>query len=302
MELHQLTTFESVVALGSFTRAAESLCLTQPAVTRQIAALEAELKTRLFDRLGRTVRMTTAGETLHRYAAAIVRMEREARQAVADVDAGAAGRIIVGASNTLATYVLPELLRCFRAEYPQVEVAVHTGVSADVLEMVRANDVDLGLVTAEVSDSGLSAHTLGEFATVVVVPPGHPLAGLQSVTAAELADHPLILMESGTSLRTYVDRVLSAAGVQEQVAIEMDNVEAIKRMIEAGLGISMLPEVAVGAEISAGRLVSLKLAGIPQANRQIRQVYRRDKYLTVAVRAFIEIAGLTANERTEATR
>jgi DNA-binding transcriptional LysR family regulator len=286
MELHHLTTFEAVVTHGSFTRAAEALCLTQPAVTRQIAALETELKTRLFDRLGRAVQLTSAGEALHRYSEAILRMEREARQAVADVGTGEAGRLTVGASNTLATYVLPGLLRCFRQQYPRVEIAVHTGISAQVLEMVRANEVDIGLVTAEVSDPLLTT----------VVPSGHPLAGRTEVGAAELADNPLILMESGTNLRTYVDRLLSAAGVQEQVTMELDNVEAIKRMIEAGLGISLLPEVAVRAEVASGRLVALKLADVPKSNRRIRLVYRRDKYLTVALRAFVELAGRNANE------
>jgi DNA-binding transcriptional LysR family regulator len=255
-------------------------------VTRQIAALEAELKTRLFDRLGRAVRMTTSGEALHRYAEAMVRMEREARQAVADVRTGEAGRLTVGASNTLATYVLPDVLRRFRSKYPGVEIAVHTGVSAQVLEMVRANEVDVGLVTANITDPLLTMRALGDFETAVVVPPQHPFAGRKSVTAGELADHPLILMEAGTSLRTYVDRLLSAAGVEEQVSMELDNVEAIKRMIEAGLGISLLPQVAVSAEVEAGRLAALDLADVPQSHRRIRLVYRRDKYLTTAIRAF----------------
>lgn len=285
------------MAHGSFTRAAEALCLTQPAVTRQIGALEAELRTRLFDRLGRSVKMTTSGEALHRYAEAMVRLEREARQAVADVGSGECGRLIVGASNTLATYVLPEMLRCFRAGYPRVEIAVHTGVSSQLLEMVRGNEVDVGLVTAEVTDPLLVSMVRSDFATAVVVPPGHPLAGRSSVSATELSDSPLILMESGTSLRTYVDRVLSAGRVKEQVSIELDNVEAIKRMIEAGLGISMLPEVAVRAEVASGRLIALKLADVPESNRRIRLIYRRDKYLTFAMRAFIELAGANAKER-----
>src|SRR5215813_13325179 len=113
MELHQLEAFEAIVAHRNFTRAAEALHLTQPAITRQIASLERELRTRLFDRLGRTVQMTAAGEALHRYAAQIVRLSQEAQHAVADIEAGTAGRLAVGASNTLATYVLPPLLRRF---------------------------------------------------------------------------------------------------------------------------------------------------------------------------------------------
>ncbi|HLV81151.1 MAG TPA: LysR family transcriptional regulator, partial [Chthonomonadaceae bacterium] len=167
MELYQLEAFEAVILHGSFTRAAEALSLTQPAVTRQIAALEAELKTRLFDRLGRTVHLTAAGEMLHRYAEEIVRLAREALHAIADIEAGTAGRLAVGASSTLATYVLPPLLRRFRESHPRVEISVHTGVSAQVVEMVRANEVDIGLVTGEVHDPALQATILADFATCV---------------------------------------------------------------------------------------------------------------------------------------
>ena len=298
MELHQLESFEAVVACGSFTRAAEALHLTQPAVTRQIAALEKELRAPLFDRLGRTVQMTTAGEALHRYAESIVRLAREARQAVFDIESGGTGRIAVGASSTLATYMLPSQLRRFRESHPCVEIAVHTGVSARILGMVRANEADVGLVTGEVHDRVLTATALADYETVVVVPPSHPLAARSSISASELAGSPLILMETGTNLRTYVDGLLNAAGVEEQVTMELDNVEAIKRMIEAELGLSMLPEVSVSAEVAAGRLVALKLTGVPHARRRIRLVHRRDKYLSTALRAFMHLLETTGINET----
>lgn len=297
VELHQLEAFEAVVLHRSFTRAAEALFLTQPAVTRQIAALEAELKTRLFDRLGRSVQLTASGETLHRYAESIVRMAREARDAVADIEAGGSGRLAVGASSTLATYVLPGLLRRFRETHPApVEITVHTGVSARVLEMVREGGADIGLVTGargdgsgsggDTTDPLLTVTVLADYETCAVVPPGHSLAGRDRVRAGDLRGSPLILMETGTNLRTYVDRLLSAAGVAEQVALELDNVEAIKRMIEADLGISLLPEVSVRAEVEAGRLIALPLDGVPRAHRRIMLVHRRDKYMPAALRAF----------------
>jgi len=289
MELYQLEAFEAVIAHGGFTRAAEALHLTQPAVTRQIAALEAELHTRLFDRMGRTVRMTESGEGLHRYAEQIVRLAREAKLSVAEIESGEAGRLAVGASSTLATYVLPSLLRSFRSSYPAIEISVHTGVSAEVIELVRSNDVDVGLVTAEAAGPVFVSTSLGDYGTCVVVPPSHPLAGRQSISAAELAGSPLILMESGTNLRTYVDRLLNAAGVEEQVTMELDNVEAIKRMIEAELGISLLPQVSIQAEVATGRLAALSLTDIPQAHRQIRLIYRADKYVNAGMGAFMEL-------------
>ena len=158
-----------------------------------------------------------------------------------------------------------------------------------MLEMVRANEADVGLVTGEVQDRVLVATVLADYETCVVVPPGHPLAACGAVRAAELAGHPLILMEAGTNLRTYVDRLLSAAGVAEQVTMELDNVEAIKRMIEAGLGISMLPQVSIRSEAAAGRLVALGLNDVPRAHRRIALVHRRDKYLSAALQAFLRL-------------
>jgi DNA-binding transcriptional LysR family regulator len=233
--------------------------------------------------------MTSAGEALHTYAEQIVRLAREAERAVSEVGSGAAGRLAVGASSTLATYVLPAILRRFRESYPRVEISVHTGVSSQVVEMVVANEADLGLVTADVRERVLTSAVLAEYETRAVVPPGHRLARHKSASAADLAGSPLILMEAGTNLRTYVDRLLSAAGVEEQVALELDNVEAIKRMIEADLGISLLPEVAVRSEVESGRLVALPLAGVPQANRQIRLVHRSDKFLSKSMQAFMKM-------------
>ncbi len=296
MELYQLEAFEAIVAHGSFTRAAESLHLTQPAVTRQIASLEAELKTPLFDRLGRAVQMTSAGHALHDYAARIVRLAREARQAVADVGTGETGRIEVGASSTLATYVLPTLLQKFRQTHARVEIAVQTGASAQILERIRAGETDVGMVTGDIHDALLNVTYLANYETCVVVPPGHALAGREAVRARDLAGYPLILMETGTNLRTYVDKLLSAAGVAEQVALELDNVEAIKRMIEAELGISMLPVVSVRAEVADRRLVALRLLDVPRAKRRIALVHRRDKYLSTSLKAFMELSRTISSE------
>ncbi|HLJ54728.1 MAG TPA: LysR family transcriptional regulator [Chthonomonadaceae bacterium] len=291
MDRHELEAFEAVVKHGNFTRAAEALFLTQPAVTRQIGSLEAALRTRLFERLGRTVRVTPAGEVLHRYASEILRLFAEAESAVGDVATGAAGRLAVGASSTAATYVLPAYLRRFREAWPGVEMSVHTGPSAQVVEMVTGGEVDLGVVTGFREQAGLVALPVAEYATGVVVYPEHALAasGMRPIKAAELAGSPLILMEEGTNLRTYVDRLLSAAGVRERATLELDNVEAIKKMIEARLGISLLPLVTVETEVAAGRLVALPLADVPSAQRRITAIYRRDKFLSAAFRAFLDV-------------
>jgi DNA-binding transcriptional LysR family regulator len=203
MEFSQIETFLAVARTQNFTRAAEALFLTQPAVTRQVAALEAELKTRLFDRLGRGARLTTSGEIFLPYAERLVQLAQESKRAVLEVEAGVVGRLQIGASSTLATYVLPPLLKAFREAYPSVEIAIHTGVSARVREFVDKGSVDVGLVTTDVGseamrDTHLWSEPLTRFTTCVVVPPSHPLIGLPApLSVVALSDWPLVLMEYG---------------------------------------------------------------------------------------------------------
>ena len=290
MELHQLAAFVAVARERSFTRAARALFLTQLAVTRAVAGLETELRTRLFDRLGRAVRLTASGETLLRYAERVLRLTDEARATVSDVETGAGGRLSVAASSTLATYLLPGLLAQFRRSYPAVEIAIQTGISARVRERVRAGEGDVGMVTsgAEPADADPAMVTvpLATLATVAVLPPGHPLAGDPAATPNALLAEPLLLMEPGTNLRGDAERLLGAV----VPVMELDNVETIKRMIAAGLGVSLLPEIAVRAEVAAGTLAAVPLAGVPAGSaRRIELVYRRDKYLSAALRRFIAL-------------
>lgn len=295
MEFHQLEAFVAVARERSFTRASLRLHLTQPAVTRAVAALETELRTRLFDRLGRSVQLTPSGETLLRYAERVLKLTEEAKAAVSDIETGSAGRLSVGASSTLATYLLPPLLAKFRQAHPAVEISIHTGISARIRDRVRNGAVDVGLVTTgpdeenTTSDVAMTILPLAELDTCVVLPPFHPMAMHSSIDAATLlsSELPLLLMETGTNLREYAEAVFGSAVFP---AMELDNVEAIKRMIAAGLGFSLLPEIAIRTEASAGTLTTLPLADFPQkSNRRIELVYRRDKYLTAALRRFIAL-------------
>lgn len=297
MELRHLETFACIADLQSFTKAADALHLTQPAVTRQIGALERELKTRLLERMGRRVQKTAAGEALYGYAVEMLRLRQEAVSAVQDVAAGVSGRLTVGASSTAATYVLPLLLHQFHAAYPAVELCVQTSVSGRIVDMVQSSRVDCGIVMDFRATDALIETPLSEYATVAVVYPAHPLAASLHVTASELAASPLILMASGTNLREYVDRLLSEAGIVAQIALELDNVEAIKKMIEAQLGISLLPQVALESETASGRLIALPLHDVPHARRRISVIHRKDKYLSAALKAFMQMLRDTVGMR-----
>lgn len=290
MELRQLEAFVAVATEGGFTRASEALSLTQPAITRQIGGLEAELKVRLLDRLGRRVALTAAGEAFLPYASRVLQMVTEARQAIVDVSGGIAGRLSVGVSSTAATYILPPILRRFHDSYPRVELSLRTGPSAHTVEVVAANIVDLGVVMDYEERPGIRVDVVGEYALAVVAHPGHALARRQDggVVVADLAGEAAILMQPGANLRRMTDRIFAEGAVKPVVAMELDNVESIKKMIAARLGISILPQIAVDAEVSAGTLVSLPLDG-GMHRRPIAAVYREDKYLSSAMTAFLAI-------------
>lgn len=292
MELRQLETFARLVEVKTFTRAAEELSLTQPAVTRQIGALEGELRTRLLDRLGRRVAPTAAGEALYRYAVDIVRLADEARRAVEDVAAGVSGRLSVGASGTASTYLLPAIIRRFTQNFPAVEMSVHTAPSASIAQMVRENAVDLGVVMNFTAREGIRAVTVARYESVLVAHPDHPFArefGSGPLPASRLAEGDFILMQAGANLRAYVDELLGNAGARPRVVMELDHVEAIKKMIEAGLGVSILPNLAVEEEVSSGRLVALPITGAGETRRPISAIYREDKYLSAALKEFVAL-------------
>lgn len=292
MELRQIEAFATVARVKSFTRAASVLHLTQPAVTRQIAALEESLGASLFDRLGRTVRLTAAGEAFLPRAEALLQGAGDARRAVREVARGDSGKLTLAASSTLAAYVVPGILREFRCAHPGIELALRTGLSAQIRELVRTGLADVGLVTTEgeplLAEVGpLEVHRLGRYETALVVPPGHPLAQNPSATPADLAGESLLAMEPGTNLRAFVDRLLTLGGVSARITMELDSVEAIKRMVEAGMGVALLPRIAAQSEAEAGRLVALPLSGVALADREILLLWRKDHSKNSILRAFL---------------
>lgn len=292
MELRELDAFVRVVNLGGFRKAAESLYITQPAVSRQIAVLERELSTKLLERMGKRVLLTASGEVLYNYATQILHLRQEALRRVEDVREGTSGRLTIGASSTAATYVLPALLRRFRVENPHVELRVHTGVSSRIGEQVLRNEVDAGVVMDFPGHPDITEVGLAEYAMCLVVYPDHRFANplhLSGISQASLEGEPLIVMEPGTNLRAFVERVLSSTGIVGHISLELDNVEAIKKMIEARLGISLLPFVAVREEALTKRLVALPLSDLPNAVRAISVVYRKDKYVFGSLRHFVDL-------------
>ncbi|MBI3944321.1 MAG: LysR family transcriptional regulator [Armatimonadetes bacterium] len=288
MELFQLRSFLRAADEGSITRAAAALYLTQPAVTQHVRALERELGVPLFDRTGRGVALTPAGEALRRYARRSVALLAECRQVIADLEAGETGRLVLGAGVTTSIFHLPGCLRALHEAHPGIDVVVRTGRSAHVTALALEREVDLGLVTSSVQHPDLRVLGLYEEEILLVTPHDHPLAG-RTVTPREVAGAPLILFPEGTGFREYLARALADAGITPRVKMESDSVEAIKSFVAVGLGVSFLPEAAAAAEIASGELARAQIEGLPPLKRRTSALYRTDRYLNAGARAFLGI-------------
>ena len=288
MELRQLETFRVVARELSFTRAAEELEYSQSSVTAQVQALERDLGQPLFERLGRRVVLTHAGGRLLEYAERMLRLADEARASVAG-DEEPAGTLNIGASETLCTYRLPPVLRRFHERCPRVRLVFHPGLCPDIQRGVAAGAYDVGFLLMEpVRPPNLRVEALVDEPLVVLAPPSHPLARRARVLPGDLAGEPVLVTEAGCSYRGMFERLLAAAGVRPEATMEFASVEAIKQCVMAGMGVTLLPEVAVTGEVADGKLAALRWAG-PELCVVTQLATHKDKHLSPALRAFLEI-------------
>ncbi|MGE3065991.1 MAG: LysR family transcriptional regulator [Hyphomicrobiaceae bacterium] len=271
--LDQLQTFVDVIAHGSFSAAAERLNVSQPAVSLQIRQLEKRLGVRLIERVGKRATPTPAGAELLRHARQIDQLVTAARDSMVPHAKGVAGRVRVGTGATACIYVLPTILRTLRKRFPDLEVIVSTGNSADILRQLEDNDLDVAVVTLPAPGRMFDVTPLFDDEVVLLAPKGDPLP--ERITAAALAARPLVLYESGAHTRKAIDTWFAKSGRAAKPIMELGNVEAIKEIVGAGLGWGMVP--ALAAPQGKSGLVSRSLT--PRLARRLGLVLRRDKPL-----------------------
>ncbi|MFQ5658387.1 MAG: LysR family transcriptional regulator [Candidatus Methylomirabilales bacterium] len=291
MDLDQLATFRTVAGMGSFRRAAEALHLSQPAVSKQIQALELELGERLLER-GRTVRLTLAGEVLLKYAKRMSHMAQSARDEIADLQELRSGRLSVGASHSIARDVLPHLLESYRARYPHVALSIEVGWSPEIMRRVIARDLDLGLVIlvapGPVSPSQLTCLPLGASEVVFVAAGSAPFVKRKHLTLEDLADVPWILCQDGCQYRSYVEKRFAEQGLALHIAVEVTGMEVQKKLVQLGLGVTLIPKHFVAEELKAGTLRIFRVKGTNPSSL-FCLVYRSDKYIHRAMQGLLEL-------------
>jgi DNA-binding transcriptional LysR family regulator len=289
MELRQLTIFRAVARTLNFTKAAASLNYVQSNVTAQIHALEEELGVPLFDRLGgKQVVLTDAGHQLLEYAERLLDLAEEARATVS-MRGEPQGTLKIGATPTLCIYRLPSLLHTFRTRYPRVRLIFRPSPGSELRSLVRTGSIDVAFVFEEADHKGGPGdEPLSREPIWVLASPDHALVGREVVVPSDLGKMDLLLTEAGCCYRSHFERVLSRASVYPATTLEFNSIEAVKQCVMAGLGLTILPAVAVAAELSQGRLLKLPWMG-PDLTVVTHVVWHKDKWLSPALDAFLSL-------------
>ncbi len=291
MSDRRLYVFHTVAKLLSFTKAAESLHMTQPAVTFQVRQLEEYFNTRLFDRTHNRISLTEAGKRVYEYGGKIFEIYDEMENAVKELTGEVSGVLIVGASTTIAEYMLPALLGDFKTAFPDVNVRLKVSNTDGIVSMVENNIIDLGVVEAPVSNKNLAVELCKQDQLVAIVPPGHPLAENTTVAIEALLEHPYICREEGSGTREVILDYLQESGLSNSnldVIMELGSPEAIKGAVEAGIGITILSKATLVKEIKLGTLVAIPLE-VP-LERPFSFVHQKQKFRQRAMEELLDFA------------
>jgi len=284
----QLRAFEAVTRTGSFTKAAERLHVTVPAVSLQIRQLEREHGVRLFDRVGRRVRLTPAGEALRQYADRIFTLAHDAERALQGADDFRGTRLRVAATPTTAGYYLAPFWKRLRRRYPgmQLEVSVHN--TRTVRQRLLAFEDDLGMLGGATEDGPLIVRPFARDVMVAIVSPEHPWARRKSVTLRALGREPLILREPGSAGRDRLERSLRTAGIEPRAVMEMTSTEAIKQAVEANGGVGILARAVVARDVRGGHLRALPVRG-GNLTLELAFAYHRERADSPLLRAVLDV-------------
>jgi LysR family transcriptional regulator, low CO2-responsive transcriptional regulator len=288
MDFDQLETFLEVARLSSFSRAAEKRFRTQPAISSQIRALEEEVGAKLLDRSGGKVSLTAPGKIFLRYVEDSLEARKAMMTALAEAERVPRGEIVVGANEGTCLHILPEVFAEFKRNYPDVAVNIRRSDYAKILESVIDNSVDFGVVSLPVKDARLTVVPIHQDELVVIVPPHHPIADVKSVTIEDASNYPLVLPKGGHT-RDALDKLFYERKLKPQIAMELDSSELLKRFVAADVGIGLIARSNVEEDVKANVLTALRLADA-HIRRDLALVFRKDKALSRAARAFIDIA------------
>jgi len=287
----RLQVFHTVARLLSFTKAAETLHMTQPAVTFQVRQLEEHFNTRLFDRTHNRISLTDAGRHVFDYADRIFKLYAEMESSVREITGEVRGTLTIGASTSIAEYMLPPLLGDFKERFPEVVIHLKVSNTEGIVAMVENNAIDLGVVEAPVSNKNLVVETCKIDRLVAIVPPAHPLAGRERVDFATLLEYPFICREEGSGTREVIADYLcrqNQCNLALKVAMELGSPEAVKGAVEASRGVSVVSRTTIQKELRLGTLVAIELD--PPLDRPFSFVHQKQKFRLRVMEELLDLA------------
>jgi LysR family transcriptional regulator, low CO2-responsive transcriptional regulator len=288
MDFDQLETFLEVARHASFSRAAEKRFRTQPAISSQIRALEEEVGARLFDRSGGKVALTAAGKVFQQYAEQTLEARKGMMVTLAELERVPRGEIVVGANEGTCLHILPEVFAEFKKLYPNVAVQISRLERAKILESIVDNSVDFGVVSTPVTDKRLTVVNIHRDELVIIAPPGHPLSQKKQAGISDVAAFPLLLPKVGRT-RDTLENLFHEHRLKPKVSMELDSSELLKRFVAANVGVGFIARSNVLEDVKAGMLAAVTLADA-SIRRDLALVFRKDKALSRAALAFIEVA------------
>jgi len=287
----RLQVFHAVAKQMSFTKAAEVLFMTQPAVTFQIKQLEEHFNPRLFERGHGKISLTPAGEVVLEYAERILSLSAELETRLREMTGRLSGPLLIGASMTIAEFLLPRVLGQFKSQYPDVQAKLTVANSEAIESRVAEHTLDIGLIEATSHHNSLVTEVCCEDELQVVVAPGHPLAKEKALTPQQLKEHPFIIRETGSGTRQYTDLYFKNAGMSTsdlKIVMELGSSESVKGVVSTGLGYSILSRLTVAKELKLGELVAVPLQ--PRLQRSLSLIYPKERFRSRLINTFIEFA------------
>ena len=287
----RLQVFHTVARLLSFTKAAETLHMTQPAVTFQIRQLEEFFNTRLFDRTHNRISLTAAGEQVFEYADKIISLYSEMENSIREMTGDVSGILIIGASTTIAEYMLPGLLGEFKERHPGINIRLKISNSLGIVHMVEDNSIDVGIVESPISNKNLTVEVCWYDKLVFISLPQHPLAKKATISVQDMLGLPFVCREEGSGTREFICEYLEKNDLQLDdldLNLEVGNPEAVKSAVEAGLGVSIVSEATVVKELKLGTLAARPLD--PPLERPFSIVFQRQKFRLRAMEEFMDFA------------
>lgn len=267
-------------------RVAEVLHVSQPAISKQVAQLERALAVRLFDRVGRRLRLTPAGEIVASYADQIFGLTEDMHRALEDLRGLRRGRLVLGASTTVGEYLLPRAMGHFREDHPGIELVLEIANTEQILERLLRHTFDLGFVGTAVEHEAIVVEPYVHDQVVVIAGPRHPLTRKRSVAPMELTGQPFIVRESGSATRTTGEGAAAKIGVKLTIAMALGSNDAVKEAVSAGLGLGLISRHAIQSELRAGELEIVPIRGWG-GRRQLSIIYSRGRRLPALCEAFL---------------